>query len=65
MDDYGNRVSVSFVENEFIILKEDQSLKKPIWGGWNTGSWYLCSFRKQNPTVYPREMWASIFFRRL
>ncbi len=57
VDDYGNRVPVSFVENEFIILKEDQSLKKTHLGRVEHGKLVPLQFQKAKPYgVSPRNV---------
>ena len=57
MDDNGNVVELSFTENEFIILKEDQSLKKTHLGRVEHGKLVPLQFKKAKPYgVCPRNV---------
>ena len=57
VDDNGNVVELSFTENEFIILKEDQSLKKTHLGRVEHGKLVPLQFKKAKPYgVCPRNV---------
>lgn len=63
-DEDGNRSTPQFHENEFVILKTDQSSKKTLLGRVSGGRVVPLVYKKANHMEFHREMTGSILCRK-
>ena len=64
MDEAGEKLPVTLMPNQFVILKADHPPGKPQLGRFDGKKIVPLSFHKKSPTVFPQEMSAKNSYRR-
>ena len=63
-DEAGDKLPVTLVPNQFVILKADQSARKTQLGRFDGKKSFRSLFIRKSPTVFPQEMSAKNSYRR-
>ena len=63
-DEAGEKLPVTLVPNQFVILKADQSARKTQLGRFDGKKSFRSLFIRKSPTVFPQEMSAKNSYRR-
>ena len=64
VDEAGEKLPVTLMPNQFVILKADQSARKTQLGRFDGKKSFRSLFIRKSPTVFPQEMSAKNSYRR-